>query len=99
VGEARPAWKVLRVIGNLLDATGFDYLSSEDVRDELAAQLGDIVPDNALAGSTVHTAPNGADLPQAEIDVPLYSVDGLVRRAAALQLTPAAKRAAAGDVA
>lgn len=97
VGEARPAWKVLRVIGNLLDATGFDYVSSEDVRDELAAELGDIVPNNALAGSTIHTALNGADLPQAEIDVPLYSVDGLVRRAAALQLTPAAKRAAAGD--
>ena len=34
-GEARPAWKVLRVLGNLLGLHGFDYLSSEEVRDEL----------------------------------------------------------------
>jgi NADH-quinone oxidoreductase subunit G len=93
VGEARPAWKVLRVIGNLLDAAGFDYVSSEDVRDELAAEIGAIRPDNSLQDATVHAAPNGADA-EADLDVPLYSVDGLVRRATALQLTPAAKRAA-----
>ncbi|MDA1064059.1 MAG: molybdopterin-dependent oxidoreductase, partial [Proteobacteria bacterium] len=97
VGEARPAWKVLRVIGNLLNAAGFDYVSSEEVRDELAAQIGAIRPDNALLDDTVHAAPNGADA-AADIEVPLYSVDGLVRRATALQLTPAAKRAA-GDCA
>lgn len=38
-GEARPAWKVLRVLGNLFDLSGFEYLSSEDVRDELQKQL------------------------------------------------------------
>ena len=37
-GEARPGWKVLRVLANLLGLTGFDYLSSEDVRDELRAR-------------------------------------------------------------
>ena len=37
LGEARPAWKVLRVLGNLLDLPGFDYQSSEQVRDELRA--------------------------------------------------------------
>jgi NADH-quinone oxidoreductase subunit G len=94
IGESRPAWKVLRVIGNLLDAEGFDYVSSEDVRDEIAQQLGSITPSNALPNTGIHALPNGADLPQAEIDVPLYSVDGLVRRSAALQLTPVAKRAA-----
>jgi NADH-quinone oxidoreductase subunit G len=94
IGESRPAWKVLRVIGNLLDAEGFDYVSSEDVRDEIAQQLGSITPSNALPNTGIHALPNGADLPQAEIDVPLYSVDGLVRRSAALQLTPEAKRAA-----
>jgi NADH-quinone oxidoreductase subunit G len=94
IGESRPEWKVLRVIGNLLDAEGFDYVSSEDVRDEIAQQLGSITPSNALPNTAVHAPPNGADLPQAEIDVPLYSVDGLVRRSTALQLTPEAKRAA-----
>jgi len=98
VGEARPAWKVLRVIGNLLDAADFDYVSSEDVRDELAAALGDVSPNNELSGSAKHSSPNGADSPDAEIDIPLYSVDGLVRRAAALQMTSEARRASSdGD--
>ncbi|MGI9272499.1 MAG: NADH-quinone oxidoreductase subunit NuoG, partial [Woeseiaceae bacterium] len=56
VGEARPAWKVLRVIGNLLDADDFDYVSSEDVRDELADQIGEVVPNNELSGSSTHSA-------------------------------------------
>jgi NADH-quinone oxidoreductase subunit G len=94
VGDARPAWKVLRVIGNLLDVADFDYVSSEEVRDELAEQLGDISPNNDLSDDAKHVLPNGADAPSAEIDVALYSVDGLVRRAAALQKTPEAKRAA-----
>jgi NADH-quinone oxidoreductase subunit G len=41
----RPAWKVLRVLGNLLDADGFEYVSSEDVRDEFAAAV--VEPDTA----------------------------------------------------
>ena len=39
-GEARPGWKILRVLGNLLNLDGFDYLSSEQVRDELRAGQG-----------------------------------------------------------
>ena len=35
---------------------------------------------------------NGADAPDSEIDIPLYAVDGLVRRASALQMTPEARR-------
>jgi NADH-quinone oxidoreductase subunit G len=41
VGEARPGWKVLRVLGNQLGLEGFEYFSSEDIRQELAAQLSD----------------------------------------------------------
>jgi NADH-quinone oxidoreductase subunit G len=92
VGEARPAWKVLRVLGNLLDASGFDYVTSEDVRDEIAGELGDVVPNNEIQSSAKHALPNGADSPDAETDIALYAVDGLVRRAAALQMTPEAKR-------
>jgi NADH-quinone oxidoreductase subunit G len=92
VGEARPAWKVLRVLGNLLDASGFDYVTSEDVRDEIAKELGEVVPNNEINSSAIHAMPNGADAPGSQIDIPLYSVDGLVRRSAALQMTPEAKR-------
>jgi NADH-quinone oxidoreductase subunit G len=94
IGEARPAWKVLRVLGNLVDAPDFDYVTSEDVRDELSDQLGNIVPDNKYSGSSKFAKPNGEDAPSAEIDTPLYSVDGMVRRANALQLTSEARRAA-----
>jgi NADH-quinone oxidoreductase subunit G len=90
VGESRPAWKVLRVIGNLVEASDFDYVTSEDVRDELLAQLGSAEPDNAYKGKTKLAKPNGEDDPAAEIDTPIYSVDGVVRRAPALQLTPVA---------
>jgi NADH-quinone oxidoreductase subunit G len=96
VGEARPGWKVLRVLGNLLDVDGFDYDSSEDIRDELIAALGDIKPDNSYAGTEALPKPNGADAPSEQVDVPMYKVDGVVRRARALQLTPEALRSA-GD--
>ena len=91
VAEARPGWKVLRVLGNLLDADGFDYETSEDVRDELRSQLGDGEPDNSYAGSEALPQPNGSAAAGAA-EVPMYAVDGLVRRASALQLTPEAER-------
>jgi len=90
VGESRPAWKVLRVIGNLIDAPDFDYVTSEDVRDELLVQLGSAEPDNAYKGKAKLARPNGEDAPGAEVDTPIYSVDSVVRRASALQLTPVA---------
>jgi NADH-quinone oxidoreductase subunit G len=97
VGESRPTWKVLRVIGNLLDAPGFEYLSSEDIRDELAAALGEVTPDNGYAGGSAVAKPNGEDAPSGDIDTPIYSVDPMVRRAAALQLTTEARRARGED--
>ena len=50
------------------------------------------MPNNEILSSTKHALPNGADSPDAETDIALYAVDGLVRRAAALQMTPEAKR-------
>lgn len=90
VGASRPGWKVLRVLGTLLGGENFDYQSSEDVRDELHAALGEIKLSNAYQGSTAIavTANDGGDNP----DVPMYQIDGLVRRAEALQLTPEARR-------
>jgi NADH-quinone oxidoreductase subunit G len=98
VGEARPAWKVLRVLGNLVEAEGFDYVSSEDVLEACRAEIGDVgasllanevTGKGAMASKLAPTA-DAAD----DTDTPLYSVDGLVRRAHALQRTPAARRAA-----
>ena len=98
VGDARPTWKVLRVLGNLVDAPGFEYVTSEDVREEFTEQLGEVSTSNLYEGSSPIEKVNGGDAPADEIDVPLYSVDSLVRRAFALQQTDAARRAAAdGD--
>ena len=94
VGEARPAWKVLRVMGNLLDAEGFDYVTSTDVLNEFAAQLGAVTPNNTYQGNASTAKPNGEDAVAAEIDTPIYSVDSMVRRATALQLTNSARQAA-----
>ena len=94
VGEARPAWKVLRVLGNLIDAPDFEYVTSEDVLAEARAAIGDVAPDIGFSGKSAKGKLNGEDAPSREIDTPIYSIDGLVRRAAALQQTPAAQRAA-----
>jgi NADH-quinone oxidoreductase subunit G len=92
VGESRPCWKVLRVLGNLTNAEGFEYVTSEDIIAEFKSALGDVEAGSYKPGGKIAN-PNGEDAPANEIDTPLYSGDGLVRRAAALQQTLAAKRA------
>jgi len=92
VGESRPAWKVLRVLGNLLNADGFEYVTAEDVLEECRAKIGEVTVESFSGGKVSNV--NGADDPAGDIDTPLYSVDALVRRAEALQLTPAALLAA-----
>ena len=90
LGDARPAWKVLRVLGNLLGLSGFAQESAEEVR---AEALGDIAAlasrlDNrtdAPLPSAAATAP--ADGLERIADVPIYCTDPIVRRAPALQLT------------
>ena len=94
VGQARPGWKVLRVLGNLLGAQGFEYLSSEEIRDEFRQQLGDVQPDNRYPGNTaIERLVDVESLHIRELDVPMYEVDGIVRRSTPLQLTPEAMRA------
>ena len=84
LGDARPGWKVLRVLGNLLDVPGFDYDSSEAVRDEALAAQGKL--DNHL-DVALQAIAGGAQGIQRVADVPLYSADALVRRAPSLQKT------------
>ena len=88
LGEARPAWKVLRVLGNLLNVQGFDFDSSEAVRDEVLAGSA-VAPrlNNALQGVSAQAAVSAASGLQRISYVPPYSADAVVRRAAALQKT------------
>ena len=87
LGEARPGWKVLRVLGNLLGIDGFDYNTSESVRDE-ACPAGDIAArlDNRIGGVSIDLAAAAPAL-QRVADVPIYFADPIVRRAASLQQT------------
>ena len=61
VGESRPGWKVLRVLGNLLNLTGFEYQSSEDVRDELRKACGATAGVNGGAVSPMADIPVAAE--------------------------------------
>jgi NADH-quinone oxidoreductase subunit G len=84
LGDTRPGWKVLRVLGNLLGLQGFDYDSSEAVRDEASAAQGKLDNHLDVALSVSAVAAQGI---QRVADVPPYSADALVRRAASLQKT------------
>ena len=89
-GDARPAWKVLRVLGNLLNFDGFDQDSSEQVRDAVltggvsgrlsvrfAATPGAVSAQKPVEGSSLERI----------ADVPIYFADPIVRRATSLQDT------------
>ena len=93
VGEARPGWKILRVLGNLLDFPGFDYLSSEDVREELRKLCGETAP--AGYKGTHRVTQLRATGEVSVVDVPMYQIDALVRRAPSLQKTREGRTAAA----
>ena len=90
VGKSRPCWKVLRVLGNLMDAEKFNHITSEEVLDEFKSAVGNADAGGYSMGGQL-AKPNGEDSPADEIDTPLYSIDGLVRRANALQKTLSAK--------
>jgi NADH-quinone oxidoreductase subunit G len=91
-GEARPGWKVLRVMGNLLDLQGFEYLSSEEVREELRALCAGVTDGGYHGNHTVATQPAGGQV--TVLDLPMYQTDALVRRAPSLQKTREGRTAA-----
>ncbi len=88
-GDAKPGWKILRVLANHLGAEGFDYVTVDDVRqqvqwpeDILTAALAEI----RLGPPGERNVESAIDLERV-IDIPLYRVDAMVRRARALQHT------------
>jgi NADH-quinone oxidoreductase subunit G len=86
-GEARPGWKVLRVLGNLLGLAGFDFEAPEQVRDSALPAVASAWLSNALNVEPVPPGPEGSQDAERIADVPIYWTDGLVRRASALQQT------------
>lgn len=92
-GQTRPAWKVLRVLGNVLHLAGFDDETSESVRD--AALAGGV--EGRLSNDI--KAPLGLGQPLTGLervaDVPIYRSDAMVRRSEPLQAAPASKKPAA----
>ncbi|HUH88793.1 MAG TPA: NADH-quinone oxidoreductase subunit NuoG [Pusillimonas sp.] len=89
-GETRPAWKVLRVLGNLLQLSGFDDETSETVRDTVLVDGIQERLSNRVQASIGLGQPAAQGL-QRVTDVPIYRSDALVRRAEPLQQTAASK--------
>ncbi|MBB6576899.1 NADH-quinone oxidoreductase subunit G [Comamonas odontotermitis] len=91
LGDARPAWKVLRVLGNLLGAAGMDFESSQDVL-AVATRSQDQVPAELLSNSTKTNMAVAAPASQEPVVASIYQLDGIVRRAPALQMTADARQ-------
>jgi NADH-quinone oxidoreductase subunit G len=100
LGEARPAWKALRVLGNLLGLPGFAFETPDEVRAEAlgdVAALGERLAAPAAsarpraAGASPAGAPDGASVLERIADVPIHWSDPLVRRSRPLQLTADAR--------
>jgi NADH-quinone oxidoreductase subunit G len=93
LGDSRPAWKVLRVLGGLLNLDGFLYNMPEEV---LGEALGDNYCTKLSNQSSATSLSNGNASPSADLerlsDVGIYAGDQIVRRSSALQLTRDARR-------
>ena len=86
-GEARAAWRVLRVLGNALNLEGFEYRDSGEV----AAAVRELAPDERPDNRGKWRTPEALSGAGTEIwragEVPMYAVDPVVRRALPLQQT------------
>jgi len=103
VGESRPGWKVLRVLGNLLALPDFDYDSAEQVR-ETARKLC-ATEKQLLTGATALEAVPSVSTPGVSTpgavgagwsSIPIYQIDALVRRSPSLAHTNAGLAAGGG---
>ena len=90
LGEARPGWKVLRVMGSLLGLPGFDFDSIDEVR-ATVLKNGDIASRLSNGISGVEPKPARPGGIQRIADVPIYFADPIVRRSPPLQKTREAR--------
>jgi NADH-quinone oxidoreductase subunit G len=87
-GEARPAWKILRVLGNLFDLNGFEQLSVDELYTELQAACENVAY-RPLTPAAINRVPKG-DALQRVVAASLYHNSSMVRRADVLQATESA---------
>ena len=101
LGETRPAWKVLRVLANLLGLPGFEFESSQDVLKQIpdveggqvfAARLNQL--QGSASPANISLSPTAGPAP---VVASIYQLDSLVRRATSLQLTADARQAHASQ--
>lgn len=86
VADSRPAWKVLRVLGNLFELDGFDEETSENVRDAvLSSDIISRLSNDIKARPALTPASTGIER---VTEVPIYRSDSTVRRSEPLQQTP-----------
>jgi NADH-quinone oxidoreductase subunit G len=101
LGETRPAWKVLRVLGNMLGVPGFDFTSSDQVLQGIAGLASGeavMVSPARLGNRTTASIKQDAHA-DAPVVAAIYQLDGIVRRAPALQLTADARAVGTQEVA
>jgi NADH-quinone oxidoreductase subunit G len=99
-GDARPAWKVLRVLANLLKLPGFEFDSSQEVLGTLAVEQRDeatFVPSQMLANASASSLIDVSVASVEPVVASIYQLDGMVRRATSLQLTADARRASGAE--
>jgi NADH-quinone oxidoreductase subunit G len=97
LGDTRPGWKVLRVLGNMLGLAGFDSESAQDVAAKVLNSneaVPGYLPSSVLSNATSATV-DLTPATSAAVAASIYQLDGIVRRAASLQLTADAKPAVA----
>jgi len=97
LAETRPAWKVLRVLANLLGLPGFAFESTADVL-RTVGEAG-ALPANALNNATAANAVASNGAAPAPVVASIYQLDSIVRRAPSLQLTADARHASTAPVA
>lgn len=91
-GQARPAWKIMRVLANLLHCPGFEYASSEEVMQEIK-ECVDMVSDSKYVPFYPESLPASRNSLVRVGEWPLYRSDPIVRHATALQECAAADSA------
>jgi NADH-quinone oxidoreductase subunit G len=97
LGETRPAWKVLRVLGNMLGLAGFEQESAAEVLAQALGEAGEgarFVPAEQLSNATKAQPAAAASQVGEPATAAIYQLDGIVRRAPSLQLTADARHVA-----
>ncbi|HLF11556.1 MAG TPA: molybdopterin-dependent oxidoreductase, partial [Gammaproteobacteria bacterium] len=97
-GDARPGWRVLRVLGNELSLPECEYQNPSDVCAALEQELGgrlEFAHDHNFYESKFNPSAESASVADRDLDVPIYAVDAVVRRSEALQQTSIARGSSA----